>query len=73
MARGPKRAPGRFILSLDILCFGKFADSKKTLQERQDDLTRPVADSRIKRSTYNTDVAAESVNAKHKNNALNVY
>ena len=59
MARGPNLAPERFILSLDVLCLY----TRETQEKGHDCLTWPVADSRIKRSTYDADIADEFVNA----------
>ena len=60
MARGPNLAPEKSILSLDVLCLY----TRERLEEKGHDcLTWPVADSRIKRSTYDPDIADEFVNA----------
>ena len=59
MARGPNLAPERFRLSLDVLCLY----TRENRLKGHDRLTWPVADSRIKRSTYDADIADDFVNA----------
>lgn len=59
MARGPNLAPERFIMSLDLL----YLCTRETQEKDHDCLTWPVANSRIKRSTYDPDIADGFVNA----------
>ena len=63
MARGPNLAPEKFTLSLDALCIY----TRETQEKGLDCLTWPVADGRIKRSTYDPDIADEVVNKMNRN------
>ena len=59
-SHSPQPTPLRTVVSVLVWqqdC--RLQNTKKTRQECYDGLTRPVADSCIKRSTYNSDIAAD--------------